>query len=107
MQNFFFRIDRRRGRKSLQDYLRKNHEIFKLQVNLSLKYQLIFCLLIIKYILNVKNNEIERLENDLRQQERLLIKSEKNIIEDIALFDQFLDAWNRTANEATLRYISK
>jgi len=39
---FLFRIDRRRGRKSLQDYLRKNHEIFKLQVNLSLKYQSIF-----------------------------------------------------------------
>jgi hypothetical protein len=60
----------------------------------------------IKYILNVKHNEIERLENDLRKQERVLVKSEKNILEDITLFDQFLDTWNRNANDAALRYIA-
>ena len=46
----------------------------------------------IKYTLNVKHNEIERLENNLREEERVLIKAEKYIIEDFALFDQFLDA---------------
>jgi hypothetical protein len=59
-----------------------------------------------KYILHVKHNEIERMENDLHQQERILIKSEKDLLEDIALFDQFLDVSNRNANEAALRYLS-
>ncbi|CAF0907746.1 unnamed protein product [Adineta steineri] len=78
--------NRRRERKSLQDYLRKNHEIFTLQ-----------------YTLNVKRNEIERLENHLREEERLLIKSEKNIAEDLVLFDQFLDVSNRNASDAASR----
>ncbi|CAF4186176.1 unnamed protein product, partial [Adineta steineri] len=78
--------NRRRERKSLQDYLRKNHEIFTLQ-----------------YTLNVKRNEIERLENYLREEERLLIKSEKNIAEDLVLFDQFLDISNRNASDAASR----
>jgi len=46
------------------------------------------------------------MENNLHQQERILIKSEKNLLEDIALFDQFLDVSNRNANEAALRYLS-
>jgi hypothetical protein len=33
-----FLTDRRRGRKSLQDYLQKNHEIFTLQVNVQLNF---------------------------------------------------------------------
>ncbi|CAF1114953.1 unnamed protein product [Adineta steineri] len=78
--------NRRRERKSLQDYLRKNHKIFTLQ-----------------YTLNVKRNEIERLENHLREEERLLIKSEKNIAEDLVLFDQFLDVSNRNASDAASR----
>jgi hypothetical protein len=52
----------------------------------------------------VKHNEIEHLENHLYEQERVLNKSEKYILEDIALFDQFLDAWNRNVSEITLRY---
>ncbi|CAF4187757.1 unnamed protein product, partial [Adineta steineri] len=53
--------------------------------------------------LNVKRNEIERLENHLREEERLLIKSEKNIAEDLVLFDQFLDVSNRNASDAASR----
>jgi hypothetical protein len=34
----FSLIDRRRRRKNLKDYLRKNHEIFTLQVNISLNF---------------------------------------------------------------------
>ena len=59
-----------------------------------------------KFTLNVKQHEIDRLQNHLRAQERSLAKSEKYIVEDIALFDQFLDAWNRTASEAAHRYTS-
>ncbi|CAF3149946.1 unnamed protein product [Rotaria sp. Silwood2] len=78
--------NRRRERKSLQDYLRKNHEIFTLQ-----------------HTLNIKHDEIERWENHLRQEEIALAKAEKHIVEDLALFDQFLDACNRSANDAAFR----
>ncbi|CAF3634743.1 unnamed protein product [Rotaria socialis] len=78
--------NRRRDRQSLQDYLRKNNEIFKIQ-----------------YILNIKYEEIESWENHLRQEENALAKAEKHIGEDLALFDQFLDACNRNANEAAFR----
>ncbi|CAF1145180.1 unnamed protein product [Adineta ricciae] len=78
--------NRRGERNSLRDYLRKNHELFILQ-----------------YTINVKRNEIERLEKDLRREEHALIKSEKYIMEDLALFDQFLDAWNRNASDAAAR----
>ncbi|CAF3556586.1 unnamed protein product [Rotaria socialis] len=81
-----FLLDRRRDRQSLQDYLRKNNEIFKIQ-----------------YILNIKYEEIESWENHLRQEENALAKAEKHIGEDLALFDQFLDACNRNANEAAFR----
>ncbi len=99
-------IDRRRGRKSLQDYLKKTREIFTLQVNIQLNFnhEFFFLFFTLKYILNVKHNEIEHLENHLYEQERVLNKSEKYILEDIALFDQFLDAWNRNVSEITLRY---
>jgi hypothetical protein len=59
---------------------------------------------LIKYSLNVKRNEIERLESHLREEERALAKSEKHIGEDLALFDQFLDAWSRSASDAAFRY---
>ncbi|CAF0902705.1 unnamed protein product [Rotaria sordida] len=78
--------NRRRERKSLQDYLRKNHEIFTLQ-----------------YTLNIKHDEIEHWENHLRQEENALAKAEKHIVEDLALFDQFLDTCNRSANDAAFR----
>ncbi len=52
----------------------------------------------------MKHNEIEHLKTHLHEQERILVKSEKYILEDIALFDQFLDAWNRNVSDATLRY---
>ncbi|CAF1242614.1 unnamed protein product [Rotaria sp. Silwood1] len=78
--------NRRRERKSLQDYLRKNHEIFTLQ-----------------YTLNIKHDEIEHWENHLRQEESALAKAEKHIGEDLTLFDQFLDACNRNANDAVFR----
>jgi hypothetical protein len=99
----FFSIDRRKGRKNLQDYLRKNHEIFKLQVEILYKKFDSFYFSI-KYTLNVKHNEIKRLESQIRDEERALIKAEKHIIEDSALFDQFLDAWSRNANDAASRY---
>ncbi|CAF3574792.1 unnamed protein product [Rotaria sordida] len=78
--------NRRRERKSLQDYLRKNHEIFTLQ-----------------YTLNIKHDEIEHWENHLRQEENALAKAEKHLVEDLALFDQFLDTCNRSANDAAFR----
>lgn len=83
----------------------KNHEIFTLQVNFLKSYILIklYRFFLSKYTLNIKHNEIDRLENHLHQQERLLNKSEKNLLEDISLFDQFLDTFNRNANDVTLR----
>ena len=57
-----------------------------------------------KYALNIKQNEIERWENHLHKEERALTRSEKHIAEDLALFDQFLDAWSRSASDATFRY---
>ncbi|CAF4216132.1 unnamed protein product [Rotaria magnacalcarata] len=78
--------NRRRDRQSLQDYVRKNKEIFKIQ-----------------YILNIKYEEIESWENHLHQEENALAKAEKHIGEDLTLFDQFLDACNRNANEAAFR----
>ena len=57
----------------------------------------------LQYILNVKRNEIERMDAHLRDEERALAKAEKQITEDSALFDQFLDASSRHANEAALR----
>lgn len=43
------------------------------------------------------------MENHLREEERKMIQSEKYITEDLSLFDQFLDAYNRTASEAAAR----
>ena len=54
--------------------------------------------------MNVKQEEIDRLESHLRNEERALIKAEKHLTEDSALFDQFLDVWNRNANDAAQRY---
>ncbi|CAF3594154.1 unnamed protein product, partial [Rotaria sp. Silwood2] len=53
--------------------------------------------------LNIKHDEIEHWENHLRQEEIALAKAEKHIVEDLALFDQFLDACNRSANDAAFR----
>jgi hypothetical protein len=61
---------------------------------------------LIKYTLNVKHNEIERLERQLWEEERALVKAEKYIIEDSALFDQFLDAWSRNATDTASRYFN-
>lgn len=54
----------------------------------------------LQYTLHVKQEEIERLENQLKNEERALTKAEKHLNEDSALFDQFLDHCNRMANEA-------
>lgn len=58
-----------------------------------------------QYSLNIKENEIEYLEHHLHNQEHVLLQSERHLMEDIALFDQFLEACNRQANEAAHRYI--
>ncbi|CAF4011980.1 unnamed protein product, partial [Rotaria sp. Silwood1] len=55
------------------------------------------------YTLNIKHDEIEHWENHLRQEESALAKAEKHIGEDLTLFDQFLDACNRNANDAVFR----
>jgi hypothetical protein len=48
----------------------------------------------------MKHDEIERLQWQLRHEERTLIKAEKHLTDDIALFDQFLDYCNRSVNDA-------
>ena len=97
--------DRRRRRLSLQDYLRKNRQIFTLQVIISSSISLNIPLQPIQYSLNIKENEIEYLEHHLHEQERALHQAEKHLIEDVGLFDQFLEACNRQANDTALRYI--
>ena len=54
--------------------------------------------------MNVKRNEIERLDILLYEEERRLAKAEKHIGEDLTLFDQFLDASSRNASDAAFRY---
>lgn len=97
--------DRRRRRLSLQDYLRKNRQIFTLQVIIPSSISLSIPLHPFQYSLNIKENEIEYLEHHLHEQERVLLQAEKHLIEDVGLFDQFLEACNRQANDVALRYI--
>ena len=63
-----------------------------------------FVLFWIKYTLNLKRNEIERWERYLHKEYRAVAKVEKHLTEDLNLFDQFLDTWNRNASDATFRY---
>jgi len=53
--------------------------------------------------LSVKRNEIEKMELHLKEEERAIVKAEKQIAEDSALFDQFLDATSKQSNEMQIK----
>jgi len=75
--------NRRVENESLQDFIEKKRNMFVLQ-----------------YELTVKRTEMRKLEEITAAEEQRIEKAEKDLEEDAHMFDQFLAANNKNANEA-------
>ncbi|CAF1302464.1 unnamed protein product [Adineta ricciae] len=75
--------NRRVENESLQDFIGKKRSMFVLQ-----------------YELTVKRTEMRKLEEITAAEEQRIEKAEKDLEEDAQMFDQFLKANNKNANEA-------
>lgn len=84
-QHFTLNVTRNRhaDREPLDDYINKKREMF-----------------LVQYSLNVKRDEMRKLEEIALAEERKLEKAEQYLEEDAALFDEFLKENDRNASDA-------